>query len=444
MSKEYINGNPFAVDDNAEVQLGKQVGINVLKNDGDPDGDQVRIKFSATDRISENGGTIKWNRNGTPDYFADDKLVYRPADGFTGKDRFQYAISDGNGGMDTAYVNVWVNDDGNGGNNNPPIAVDDSASVNAGGQVGIRVLDNDSDPDGDQVRIKFSATDRISENGGTIKWNRNGTPDNFADDKLVYRPAEGFTGTDSFTYAISDGRGGMDMATVNIDVAGGNNAPIAVDDSAMVRAGGQVGIRVLNNDSDPDGDQVRIKFSATDRISENGGTIKWNRNGTPDNFADDKLVYRPAEGFTGTDSFTYAISDGKGGMDMATVTINVKAPANNAPNASNDREMTEQGVPVSIDVLANDSDPDGDPLSVTSVEGQSISVGQSISTDNGSVTLEANGELNFTPDADFVGNESFSYHVSDGKGGEDTAFVTVEVKETTPMSGENNRWRTYC
>ncbi len=205
-----------------------------------------------------------------------------------------------------------------------PVAVDDYAMVKAGGQVGIKVLDNDFDPDGDALKITFAATDKISANGGTIKLNNNGTPDDFSDDKLVYRPAAGFTGVDTFTYAISDGNGGMDMATVKVKVKPVNQDPLAVDDHAMVKAGGQVGIQVLDNDFDPDGDALKIKFAATDKISANGGTIKLNNNGTPDDFSDDKLVYRPAAGFTGVDTFTYAISDGKGGMDMATVKIIVK------------------------------------------------------------------------------------------------------------------------
>ena len=104
-----------------------------------------------------------------------------------------------------------------------------------------------------------------------------------------------------------------------------NQDPVAIDNRAIVEAEGQVGIRVLNNDFDPDGDDLRIKFAATDKISANGGTIKLNNNGTPNNFADDRLVYRPAADFTGVDTFQYAISDGNGGMDMATVKITVKA-----------------------------------------------------------------------------------------------------------------------
>ena len=102
---------------------------------------------------------------------------------------------------------------------------------------------------------------------------------------------------------------------------------------------------------------------------------------------------------------------------------------NRAPDAVNDSETTEFNTPVSINVLGNDSDPDGDPLSVTSVEGQSITPGQTIDTTNGSVTLLNNGQLEFTPDAGFSGNETFSYHISDGNGGEDTADVNVHVEK---------------
>ena len=211
--------------------------------------------------------------------------------------------------------------------NQDPVAIDNRAMVEAEGQVGIRVLNNDFDPDGDDLRIKFAATDKISANGGTIKLNNNGTPNNFADDRLVYRPAAGFTGIDTFSYAIQDGNGGMDTATVKVNVQARNQDPVAVDDRAIVEAEGQVGIHVLDNDFDPDGDKIKIKFAATDKISANGGTIKLNNNGTPHNFSDDRLVYRPAAGFTGVDTFSYGIKDGNGGMDTATVEVTVKPPA---------------------------------------------------------------------------------------------------------------------
>ena len=122
-----------------------------------------------------------------------------------------------------------------------------------------------------------------------------------------------------------------------------------------------------------------------------------------------------------SDDFIF-IKDGNGG--------------NTAPNANNDSSTTEFNTPVSINVLGNDSDPDGDALSVTSVEGQSISAGETIDTNNGSVTLLNNGQLEFTPDRGFTGNESFSYHISDDNGGEDTALVSVDVQpKPIPKTG---------
>ncbi|MFG1311986.1 cadherin-like domain-containing protein, partial [Xanthobacter tagetidis] len=106
------------------------------------------------------------------------------------------------------------------------------------------------------------------------------------------------------------------------------------------------------------------------------------------------------------------VSDGKGGTDTATVNVTV-TPVNDAPIATADTATTAEDTPLVIavaDLLANDSDLDGDTLSVTGVGG---AVGGTVALDD--------GEITFTPDADFNGDASFSYTVSDGKGGTDTA-----------------------
>ncbi|MGK7898940.1 MAG: Ig-like domain-containing protein [Xenococcus sp. (in: cyanobacteria)] len=106
-----------------------------------------------------------------------------------------------------------------------------------------------------------------------------------------------------------------------VEVKDEPETPVAQDDEAFVQVEGQVGIYVLNNDYHPNGDGLRIDFPATDKISANGGTINLNNGGTPDDYSDDRLVYRPAADFIGVDSFNYAISDGNGGTDIATVKI---------------------------------------------------------------------------------------------------------------------------
>ncbi|MGK7897958.1 MAG: Ig-like domain-containing protein, partial [Xenococcus sp. (in: cyanobacteria)] len=119
------------------------------------------------------------------------------------------------------------------------------------------------------------------------------------------------------------------MATVTVTVNPANNPPDAVDDLAITTEGQKVGIRVLDNDSDPDGDVFNLKSFT----QASNGVVKRNNSWTVGDRSDDRLVYHPNEGFTGTDRFTYAISDGRGGMDMATVTVIV-----------NPTDPTDQGV----------------------------------------------------------------------------------------------------
>ena len=173
------------------------------------------------------------------------------------------------------------------------------------------MLDNDLAPNGDPIEIVgFSA---VSVNEGTIVIDEN---------ELVYSPDVEFTGTDSFTYTISDGQL-TDTATVTVTVERVNSGPLAVDDVATTTTENiPVSIAVLENDSDPDGDAIEIvDFSAT---TGNGGTIVRDNNGTPNDASDDSLLYTPANGFTGTDSFRYTISDGQD-TSTATVTVTVES-----------------------------------------------------------------------------------------------------------------------
>ncbi|RIK36278.1 MAG: hypothetical protein DCC55_27780 [Chloroflexi bacterium] len=194
---------------------------------------------------------------------------------------------------------------------------------------------------------------------------------------------------------------------------GPNRAPTAVNDTATTPAGVAVTIDVLANDSDPDGDALVITIDGP----PSHGTATVN-NG--------KVVYTPQAGFTGTDNFTYIVSDGKGGAATATVTVTVSGSGtpNRAPTAANDAATTAAGVAVTIDVLANDSDPDGDALTIASVTPPT----------NGTAVVE-NGRVVYTPNASFVGSDSFTYTITDGKGGSATATVTITV---TDQSGDGS------
>ena len=273
--------------------------------------------------------------------------------------------------------------------NDAPIAQDDSRSTSEEVALTIAVLVNDSDTDGDNLSVQ-SATQPA--NGSVTN---NGT-------SVTYTPAADFNGIDSFTYIVSDGNGGTDSATVTIAVSAVNDPPTALDDSDSTDEETAVTIPVLTNDTDPDGDTLSVQ-SATQPA--NGSVIN---NGA-------SVTYTPAADFNGADSFTYTVSDGNGGTATANVAVAVNG-VNDAPIAQADSASTDEETAITIPVLTNDTDPDGDTLSVQSVTQPA----------NGSVVNNGTS-ITYTPASNFNGVDSFTYTVSDGNGGAATANVTVAV-----------------
>ncbi|MET0728272.1 MAG: Ig-like domain-containing protein [Acidimicrobiales bacterium] len=186
--------------------------------------------------------------------------------------------------------------------NGPPVALNEAATTVQDTAVAVAVLTNDSDPDNDPLNV----TGASEPAHGTAMVNVNNT--------ITYAPAAGYAGADSFTYSISDGRGGSASATVSMTVTPGNHPPVAVDDTATTAAGNPVSVTVLANDSDPDSDPLTVTGAS---VPAHGAVVT----------TDNTVTYTPAIGYSGTDSFTYTISDGRGATATATVRITI-APAN--------------------------------------------------------------------------------------------------------------------
>ena len=365
---------PVAEDDSYNVSIGEEliVGLDegILSNDSDGDGDQL----SATVVSDPASGTLTLAPDGS--------FSYIPDSGFRGIDQFDYTASDGVNVSGEATVTITVN--------GVPLAADDAYDVDVDGRLEIEapgVLGNDSDADGNTLNA-ILATDVTN---GTLTLNINGA--------FVYTPAAGFEGIDSFTYTAIDGLSDSIPATVTITVGSANNAPVAVDDAFEVTAGETLEIdlarSVLANDTDADGDMLTAAV-ATDVAN---GTLTFNDDGS--------FTYSPASGFEGTDSFTYTANDGLADSAPAVVTIAVR-PANRAPVAGNDAFNVAVDGSLEIDeangVLANDSDADGDMLTV------------SLTTDvaSGTLTLSDDGSFQYAPNAGFHGVDSFAYTVTDG------------------------------
>jgi hypothetical protein len=278
------------------------------------------------------------------------------------------------------------------GGNRPPVANHDAATTPAGIPVTFPVLSNDTDPDNNPLTVA-SVTQPAN---GAVFINSNNT--------LTYTPKAGFVGTDSFTYKASDGVAQSNVATVTVQVNGASSGPLAANDSASTNKGSPVTVSVLANDTDPNGDVLRV-VGLTQPTS--GGTVTLNANGT--------ITYSPKAGFAGTDTFTYRAHDGQSESNLATVTITV---LNRAPVALSDTASTSRNSAVTISVLSNDSDPDKDPLTLMGLTQPA----------NGTLALNANGTITYTPKRNFTGTDTFTYKVSDGTLQSGAATVTVTVR----------------
>jgi VCBS repeat-containing protein len=286
-----VNDPPNAVDDSTQVpENAAATPVAVLSNDSDPEGDSLTI----TGVTQGAHGTVTITGGGTG-------LTYQPATSYSGPDSFTYTISDGHGGQDTATVSVTVLP------NNPPIATDDEATIieNASAQP-IDVLANDTTSPDTGETLSIIAVTQGSHGTAAIVGSTSAT----------YQPAPNYLGPDSFTYTISDGNGGTATALVAISVQPpANSPPNAVDDTAnLIEDAGAQNIDVLANDSTAPDMGETLKIVAATQGQHGRVTIA----------ADGKSVsYTPAADFAGVDSFVYAVSDGKGGTDIATVNVTV-------------------------------------------------------------------------------------------------------------------------
>ncbi len=181
----------------------------------------------------------------------------------------------------------------------------------------------------------------------------------------------------------------------------GNHLPVANPDSAAIAWNQSIDVNVLANDTDSDGDSL----SVTQVISEFG---------TVTVLANQQLSYTSAADFIGTDVLVYSITDGKGGTASSELTIVVNG--NTAPVTVDDSAATDDRTSLLIDVLSNDTDVDGNTLTLLSATAQ-----------QGTVAIEAN-KLRYIPKTGFDGVDTVTYRISDGQGGEATGQVLITVK----------------
>ncbi|MEI8664615.1 Ig-like domain-containing protein [Pseudoalteromonas sp. B28] len=377
-----VNDAPTANDDSATMsEDAPALLVNVLANDSDIDGDTLVITAATADRGSAS--------------VVDNKIQYTPAPNTNGTAIIYYTISDGNGGTATTNLTITITPV-----NDAPIANTDTATMDEdAAPILINVLANDSDVDGDSLAISAASADigSVSVVGNQIQ----------------YTPAADENGVATVTYTVSDSSGGASTTTLTITITPVNDAPIANTDTAtMDEDAAPILINALANDSDVDGDSLAISAASADI----GSAL----------VVGNQIQYTPAANTNGLATITYTVSDNNGGTDNTTVTITITA-VNDTPVANNDTAtMAEDAAPILINVLANDSDEDGDSLVISAA-----------SADIGSVSVVGN-QIQYTPAADNNGLATVSYTVSDNNGGTNTATVAITITAVNDVPVANN------
>ena len=307
-------------------------------------------------------------------------------------------VDDGFGGQDSVTVTITIT-----GVNEAPVANDDVATTDEDSSIEIAVR-TDIDPDaGDTVTLLGTLPDAPDHGSATV---------DTADNRITYTPSANYHGPDSFSYRVQDGGGLTADATVAVTVKGVNDAPEFVAATAersvpeSAQPGANVGVPVTANDVDGDLLGYRLQGAPEFEIDEDTGQIQVAPGVTLDRER------------TPSYEVTVTASDGKGGTDSITVTINV-SNVPEPPTAVNDTARTAEDQSVRIDVLDNDTDPDTERAALT----------VSVLRDplDGTARVESDRTITYTPNANFAGENSFTYSVSDGSLS-DAGSVTVTVE----------------
>ena len=274
-----VYANPSAVNDSVTVAENGAVTFDPRSNDSDPNSFGLTITRVGTP------GNGRTTTTGTA-------VTYTPALNYFGSDSFTYGISNGHGGSASATVSVTVTPSA------APVANNDTINVTEYGTVSFDPRVNDTSSSGYPLSITNTST---PSHGAVL---------NFGGNSLSYSPSPGYTGPDSFTYTITDGHGGFASATVNANVY---LPPVANADSISAAENTAITFDPRVNDTDPYGFALTVSAVS----SPTSGTATINSGGTA-------ITYTPNSGFTGTDTFTYTISDGHGGFATMTITMTVR------------------------------------------------------------------------------------------------------------------------
>lgn len=273
------NRQPSAVDDlKSWLDGAGTLTFDPRTNDSDPEAQAITVVGV---------GAAQY---GTTNFTSTSLSYIAPNAHIVEKDSFGYTIQDSGGERDSAVVVVDLG-------NLPPVAVADSITTTPNTAKVFDPRTNDTDPGGDAFTITAVS---VPSHGAA----------SFSSTSVTYSPAASYIGSDAFTYTITDTDGGSATATVNVVVQGPNNPPTAVNNSIVAFVGQIKAFNPCTNDIEPDGDALTITAAS----QPSRGTRAW---------TGCAMSYSVTTGGAGSTSFTYTISDGRGGTSTATINVTI-------------------------------------------------------------------------------------------------------------------------
>ena len=371
---------PTAVADTATTDEDVVVQIDVLQNDSDVCGSA--LAFSSVGTPSSGVAEI-----------VGEQVRYTPPAGFNGTASFSYSVADCSGLQNIGQVTITVTSV-----NDAPIANEAVLAISEDAALSVALTA--SDPDGDTLSY------------GILNGPSHGTITGFdsVTGTLIYTPDLNFHGEDAFTFEACDPDGVCDSAAVTITVEAVDDHPVADEQAVTTPEDTAIAIQVTG--SDVDGEALTY------------GIVSGPSHGTISGFDETtgELIYTPTQHYTGSDSFVFDVSDShvEHGRPQATVTITV-TPVNDAPVASDQTRATGEDTATGFFALAIE-DPDN---TLAELESDSVEPPQ-----HGSIERGPDHTVNYTPDPDYAGTDTFTYIVCDPDGLCDTATVTVTIGAT--------------
>ena len=318
-----VNDEPVAIDDTAETTEDSAIVIDVLSNDSDEDNDELKVSHASSSK-----GQVSIN--------TDNSLTFTPTENINGSAILNYTISDEKGGISSAevYVSILpVNDS--------PDLSNDTVRTDEDTPVIINILDNDSDADNDILTVTDVHT---TTPGGMVSLNKDNT--------LTFVPVSDFNGEVNLSYTVNDSHGGIASASVTVTINPINDLPILTDHQTATEQAVGITIDALVGAYDPDGDTLSI-ITATAL----NGEVTFND--------DQSITYHPASNFSGEDTISYTVSDGKGGISNAIITVFVSA--------------IEKIYSIELNWERPIKRDDGTPLSSSDIKGYAIAYGMHLS-----------------------------------------------------------------